>query len=299
MNHRAAVEGVPLVVPLYHVWPRDEQAYVHPTQFAFGSQLLVAPITSPNDRRTATGSVRAWLPDGVWVDVLTDLVYDGGREAVLHRGLSGIPVLAPAGGLVPLDAREVPPDDAGNPEALEVLVIVGADGSFELVEDDGSGDGLDPATVARTPISFEQATGRVTVGPAGGALHAIPSQRSWTISFVAASGGGRPAATVDGTGVPASVHRTATRVAVTVADVPAGSVLVVDLGGPPPLVDNDVAGRLFALLEAAQIEFGVKTRIHAIATSDAPLHIRLSHLAALGLEPALATAVDEILLARA
>jgi hypothetical protein len=76
-------------------------------------------------------------------------------------------------------------------------------------------------------------------------------------------------------------------------------VLAVDLGGPPALVDNDVTGRLFSLLDAAQIEFGLKTRIHAIATSNAPLHIRVSHLAALGLEPVLATAVDEILLARA
>src|SRR3954451_3974986 len=299
MNHPGAAEGVPLVVPLYHVWPRENEAYTHPTEYAFGTELLVAPITSPNDRRTTTGSVRAWLPDGIWVDVLTHLVYDGGREIVLHRDLGGIPVLAPAGGVVPLDAREVPPDDPENPDTLEVLVVVGANGSFELVEDDGSGDGLDPATVARTPIRFEQGTGRVTVGPAGGARHAIPRQRSWTITFVAASAEGRPTARVDGTEVPATVLRTATRVAVTVADVPAGSVLVVELAGPPTLVDNDVAGRLFALLEAAQIEFWLKTRIHAIATSGAPLHVRVSHLAALGLEPALATAVDEILLARA
>ncbi|HYJ74667.1 MAG TPA: TIM-barrel domain-containing protein, partial [Kineosporiaceae bacterium] len=298
MNHRAAADGVPLVVPLYHRWPHDDQAYRHPTQFAFGTDLLVAPITSPNDPRTTTGSVRAWLPDGVWVDVLTDLVYDGGREVVLHRDLAGIPVLAPAGGIVPLDAREVPSGDPVNPEALEVLVVAGADGSFELVEDDGTGDGLDPATVVRTPIRYEQATGRVTVGPALGALSAIPAERSWTIRFVAADAPGEPSAAVDAGPVRVEVTRTPTRVGATVTGVPAGAALVVDLGGAPSLVENDVAGRLFALLDAAQMEYRLKTEIHRIATSAEPLHVRVSHLHALGLEPELATAVDEILLAR-
>jgi hypothetical protein len=85
---------------------------------------------------------------------------------------------------------------------------------------------------------------------------------------------------------------------VTVTGVPAGAALVVDLGGAPSLVENDVAGRLFALLDAAQIEYRLKTEIHRIATSAEPLHVRVSHLHALGLEPALATAVAEILLAR-
>jgi hypothetical protein len=39
--------------------------------------------------------------------------------------------------------------------------------------------------------------------------------------------------------------------------------------------------------------------VHRIATSAAPLHVRISHLHVLGLDPALAGAVDEILLARA
>ena len=298
MNHRAAAEGVPLVVPLYHLWPHEEQAYSHPTQFAFGSELLVAPITQPNDRRTATGSVRAWLPEGVWVDVLDDLVYDGGREIVLHRPLAGIPVLGRTGAVVPLDAREIPLGDPVNPEALEVLVVVGADGAFELVEDDGTGDGLDPATVVRTQLHYAQATGQASVGPARGALTAIPSARSWQLTFVAADVAGEPSATVDGAPVPVSVVRTPTRVGVTVTDVPSGAALVVDLGGEPSLVANDVASRLFRLLDATQVEYRLKTQVHAIATSEAPLHVRVSHLAALGLEPALATAVGEILLAR-
>ncbi|MGZ4625444.1 MAG: TIM-barrel domain-containing protein [Kineosporiaceae bacterium] len=302
MNHRAA-DGVPLVRPLYHSWPGDAEAYGHPNEFTFGSELLVAPITRPADRRTLTGQARAWLPPGTWVDVLTDLVYDGAREMLLNRDLSGIPVLARCGAVVPLDGATVPAGDPVNPDHLEVLVVVGADGAFELVEDDGTGDGRDPATVVRTQITYQQATGTATVSPACGALTAVPASRRWTVTFVAVDVPGEAAdvgvsASVDGVEAFADVATTATRISVTLPDIPAGSSLVVTLGGSPRLADNDVAGRLFALLDAAQIEFALKTTIQRIATSGEPLHVRLAHLAALGLEPALTAAVDEILLAR-
>ena len=53
MNHRAAAEGVPLVRPMYHLAPREPRAYEVPNQFAFGSELIVAPITTPRDDRDA------------------------------------------------------------------------------------------------------------------------------------------------------------------------------------------------------------------------------------------------------
>ena len=85
MNHRAA-GGRPLVEPLYHRWPDAAEAYDQPNQFLFGTELLVAPLTTPADPHTRLASVRAWLPAGTWVDVFTGLVYDGGRGAAGARG---------------------------------------------------------------------------------------------------------------------------------------------------------------------------------------------------------------------
>ncbi len=129
MNHRAATEGLPLVLPMYYAFAEAAEAYQVPNQYQFGSQLLVAAITEPTDRRTGLAQVKAWLPEGIWVDVLTDLVYHGDREILLHRDLGAIPVLARGGAIVPLDAAQVPANDLAHPEHLEVLVIVGATGS--------------------------------------------------------------------------------------------------------------------------------------------------------------------------
>lgn len=290
MNHRAAADGLPLVLPMYYRSPGTGEAYRVPHQYQFGTELVVAAITEPADRRTGLGRVRAWLPDGVWADVLTDLVYEGGRTMYLHRDLATIPVLAAAGAIVPLDGRAVPGNDPVNPAHLELLVVVGADGRFELVEDDDT-------AVARTPLRFEQDSGELVAGPACGAVEVVPAVRTWTVTLPAFDPTAEPVATVDGVSVRAEVRHDDTRTSVTVQDVPATATLRIGLGARPRLRRNDVAGRLFALLDRAQIEYDLKTRVLDAATSERSLAVRLSALQALGLEEALATAVGEILLA--
>jgi len=297
MNHRAAREGSPLVEPMYWRYPESADAYRVPNQFRFGTELLVAPITTPTNRSLQMGSVRAWLPEGTWVDVFTGLAYAGGRQLVLHRDLSTIPVLAPAGAIVPLSGEAIPANAPENPDAFEVLVVVGADGGFELIEDDGTGTGLDPAGVARTPIAFDQSEGVVTVGPASGALDCLPGSRSWTVTFLALTTPVDLVIMVDRTVVDARTTDGDNRMSVTVDGVPATSALQVGIGRGPVLEPVDVASRLFTLLDSAFIEYEDKQRVYTIATSDRPLSVRLSHLQALELDRALEIAVGEILLA--
>lgn len=83
-----------------------------------------------------------------------------------------------AGGIIPL-ASEAELDAGQNPTHLEVVVAPGAEVSLVLTEDDGTGDGTGPA--AATPITWEQATGVLTIGPVRGAVSAVPARRTWTL----------------------------------------------------------------------------------------------------------------------
>ena len=294
MNHRAATDGLPLVLPMYYRCPDTDSAYQVPNQYQFGTELLVAAITEPADRRTGLGRVKAWLPEGTWVDVLTDLVYDGGRELYLHRDLTTIPVLAAGGAIVPLDAAAVPGNEPVNPAHLELLVVVGADGRFELIEDDDSATG----PLARTPISYDQHTGALVIGPVRGAVEAVPAVRSWTVTFPALDADTDPVATVDDATASSIIRREESRTSITVDGVPVTDALRIDLGPNPQFRENNFPERLFTLLDRAQIEYETKTRVLATVTSERPLAVRLSHLQALDLDPRLITAVGEILLAR-
>ena len=91
MNLRAHAEGEPLVQPMYYDHPDEPAAYDVPNQFMFGSELLVAPITSPADPRH-----RARPGQGVAARGHLDRRV---HRAHLHRRPHGLP--APRPGLDP------------------------------------------------------------------------------------------------------------------------------------------------------------------------------------------------------
>jgi alpha-glucosidase (family GH31 glycosyl hydrolase) len=105
MNVRAAVEGLPLVQPMYWGYPESEEAYNVPNQYLFGSDLIVASITTPQDPKSQRSQVRAQLPPGRHIDIFTGTVYDGDRRLWLNRRLAEYPVLATEEAVIPLDAQ--------------------------------------------------------------------------------------------------------------------------------------------------------------------------------------------------
>ncbi|WP_203662462.1 glycoside hydrolase family 31 protein [Actinocatenispora rupis] len=285
MNHRAAA-GTPLVRPMYHVLPDRAEAYEVPNQFAFGSELVVAPATSRRDPTTLRSATRAWLPPGTWTDLFTGTVYDGDRWLELHRGLDTIPVLLRAGGILPLAG----PDDLDatrNPDHLELLVSPWADGTFTLVEDDGKGDGTALVT-ATTTLSWDATAGVLRIGPAEGADGVVPATRTWTVTFLADAPTEAPL--VDG--VPVEVVAGDGRFSVRVA----GAAATVQVRPAEPA--DRTAAAVERILGDAQCEYAVKLAAWEVVGSGRSVAARLAELHALHLPPALYGAVAEQLTAR-
>ncbi|KAL3435097.1 glycosyl hydrolases family 31-domain-containing protein [Aspergillus tetrazonus] len=167
----------PLVQPMYWSWPNEPNAYEVPNQYFLGSELLVAPIVRPRDKRTNLASVKAWLPPGGrFVDIFCGTVYDAGRMVTFHRPIDKYPVLAPEGSIVTLTSEACPGNGCLNPSGIEALVIVGKDGRASLIEDVVDDDfSLFTERVRHAPnlrvawtIDFKQATGNLTARiPAG------------------------------------------------------------------------------------------------------------------------------------
>lgn len=306
MNHRASFEGIPLVVPMYHEHPRQPEAYEVPNQFLFGSELLVAPITSPASTTTRHGSVTAWLPEGTWLDVFTGLVYDGGRQVTMHRDIHSVPVLAKAGAIVPLDGAGGPGSempiarrDVGtNPESLELLVFAGHDGRFTLLEDDGRGTGADPAQWARTTVVLDTAEGTITVGPAEGNLEVVPARRDITLTLV---GFGDPSdlrARVGGEGVDPAIDTNPTtgRTHVHLLAVPVEDAVEVRSDGLRELRQRDTESLVHELLNAAHIGYIEKALMYDIVIEDPVL--APARLQAVGADAGVLSALTEVVAAR-
>ena len=169
--------GEALIRPMYYQWPESAEAYQVPNQYLFGPSLIVCPITEPMNPELKLSRVTVWLPQGIWFDVMTGQIYSGDRMLSVWRGLDEYPVFARAGTILPL-ADTFAADE--NPPEMTLRIFSGADGTFDLYEDDGIS--LD-STAVWTHISFDWKHNRIRIRTEGD--HSLlPDKRVWHIECV-------------------------------------------------------------------------------------------------------------------
>lgn len=183
MAWRSHHADLPLVTPMYYTHPEVDDAYRCPGQYWFGSELLAAPFTQPAGAATNLARKSLWLPDGDWFDFFSGERYSGGWQT-RYGALEDIPVYARAGAIVPLDAhRGWGPVET--PAALDIHVFPGADGRFDLYEDDGETNAYLTGAYALTTLALDWAGGALTfsISPAAGRADLLPRERRIRIIF--------------------------------------------------------------------------------------------------------------------
>jgi len=326
MNARSASNDEPLITPMYWDYPEKNEAYNVPNQYRFGSELIVAPITQPRDKITQLGVIKAWLPPARFADIWTGIVYDGDREQPLHRPLTQTPVLAPEGAIIPLDAAWRPKSGSPNPETIEVLLVVGADGSFDLIEDDGTGTQVDDGgfqmvesddvatkpdesvKFIHTPITYKQSSGVINIGPTYPASDpSIPKSREWKIRLIAHTPSDpsttplRCITTSSKRAKPLAYTTSAVSngTLITLSAAPTSQSIVIELDTPNPQLDIiDPIPRIFDLLDKSHYELNPKRDIYGVLTRQGDSVMKkVGNLQNMGLETSLLNAILELLLA--
>ena len=136
LMHHAADRHEPVIRPTFLQFPDDSGCIADCDELMLGPFLLAAPVVRPGERLR-----RLRLPEGpeAWFDVHTGAVFPSGCLAEVEAPLDRLPLLAPAGAILPLT------DTAGmgrlhdEPSRLLRLFPGPGQGSseFVLVEDDG------------------------------------------------------------------------------------------------------------------------------------------------------------------
>lgn len=180
-NYRTHKEGEPICMPMYYRYD-CEDAYKAKNQYIFGGQLIVCPITTPQDKKLNLACVDAWLPKGRWTDIFNGRIYEGGRWVELYRDLDSIPVLAPEGAIVPMYKNDRT-NDLSLEQPLEIHLWRG-NGAFELYEDDG--ETMDyregKSAITRFELCEDGNTIRVTITP-DDPNKILPNEREITLKF--------------------------------------------------------------------------------------------------------------------
>ena len=314
MNVRAASQGEPLVQPIYWHHSERDEAYAVPNQFYFGTELMVAPITTPRSLRTNLGTVQTWFPPGArYVDIFTGIVYDGNRMLDIYRPLSEYPVFAPEGAIIPLDADAEPKNGGLNPSAYELLVVVGKNGQASVLEDpeDDSADAKAKAPESNergSLVQYYQDEGRLTAKVTG---------RAWTFRFLALSRVALDDIKVLVNDKPhsdaeVSIDPSPPSLVVKLTGLADEKATIdIHLGKGPALDVFDFKARLFALLLDYQIDFSVKDKIWGVVEKEhsalgmskegkeeeMPMSVKIGQLLALGLGEGIVGPVVELLIA--
>ncbi|MCL2600140.1 MAG: DUF5110 domain-containing protein, partial [Treponema sp.] len=297
MNRRASREGEPVIQPLYYAEPENDEAYRVPNEYYFGSELLCCPLTVPVDREAQAAGFKAWLPPGLWIDFFNGRIYSGGRLLELWRGLQAIPVLAKAGGIVPLANDERFTNSVENPEGLELFVFAGADGVFRLWEDCGDSPGDLDENWAETTFALDWKGGRFVIAPASGNLSVIPAARRWTLRFCGFAETGI-AVFLDGLQISAEpvYDKDLNRLTFSLPAAPANAEIRVEFE-KAGLARNDALKALFDFLDNALIEYETKLRVFDLAKNSNSAASALAALQSLDLPKAVFSGASEILCA--
>ena len=173
--------GLPMMRPMWLVAQSDPWITTAEDQYLFGDSLLVAPVYQ---RGASSRSVA--LPSGTWYGLLDGKVYKGGRHVLVDAPIDSLPVLVPAGSIIPLGdvlqyVEEPGHTDADGYDNLKLLVYPGADADLTLYEDDGISLGYQRGQHTITTIRWDDASRSLT---AIGVTAVLPAtERSITVTL--------------------------------------------------------------------------------------------------------------------
>ena len=180
-------------------------------EYMFGKSILVAPITHAQYTPEAvvkvseeegwnrdgakktktdvavdfmeTKSTNIYLPAGtLWYDFWTNEKHEGGKEITKETTLDVIPLYVKAGSIIPVGpqvqyATEKPWDH------LELKVYAGANGNFILYEDEFDNYNYEKGAYTEIPISWNNASRKLTIGARKGAYEGMLENRKFTVTL--------------------------------------------------------------------------------------------------------------------
>ena len=169
--------GVPMARAMVIDYQDESEAWKHDLQYMWGDSMLIAPNCGEEN-----SNVEVWLPGGNrWYDLFGNKWYDGGQVISIFSAAGTMPMFIKDGAILPkaeyaLSTFWIPK------EVLTIDVYGGADGKFDLYEDDGVTEYFRLADkYSITPISYKDSERMLTIGSANGNYDGKPKERAYKI----------------------------------------------------------------------------------------------------------------------
>lgn len=151
----------------------------HIYQFTFGDEILVAPVYE----KGAT-TLNVFLPDGNWINYWTGENLLGNVQDTVAAPLNQIPLFVKQGSIIPM-RKYASSIEKGNNNTLFLHIYPGANGRFELLEDDGTSNDYQNGIYASTIIELKSSTAKfiLTINPVQGNYEGMSPTRNWILNI--------------------------------------------------------------------------------------------------------------------
>ncbi len=147
-------------------------------QYMFGPSLMVCPVYEYKARNR-----EVYLPKGiVWYDAYTGKATVGGQTITVSAPYERMPLFVKAGSILPV-GPEIEYTNQKLDAPIKLFVYTGADGKFELYEDEGLNYNYEEGKYSTIDISWSEQSKILTIGERKGKFEGMPENRTFEIVF--------------------------------------------------------------------------------------------------------------------
>lgn len=265
-------KGVPLVQPLYYKYPEIYDEPTYRNEYYFGSQLVVAPITTKKETIINRSIEQIFMPEGLWYDFKTGKKFPGNKRYVTFYKDEDYPVFAKSGAIIPLADFSDNINVTNNPNSMEIHVFPGLSNTYNLYEDDGYSSLYEEGYYILTKIDYNYMANNYTliIRPIEGKTGIIPEKRNYRIRFRNTRQADEVIVYVGQTQVKCESYTDDTDFIVSVSGVPTTTQLTINCKGRDieidavRLINEDIDD----ILNDIQIETVLKEKIAKIIFSE-------------------------------
>ncbi len=170
--------GSTMMRPLVMDFNGDTAAVNREYQYMFGKSILTVPVTEPGVTQW-----KVYLPKSAgWYDFWTGKHFAGGRTVETDAPLDKIPLFVKAGSIVPMGKAIQYSGEKS--DTLEIRVYKGADGRFDLYEDEGDNYNYEKGKYSIISFFWNEKTRSLTVGNKQGDYPGSLKKRIFTVVLV-------------------------------------------------------------------------------------------------------------------
>lgn len=172
-------QGYTMMRPLVMDFPNDGLVLNIKDQFMFGPALLVNPVVDPGAEAR-----NVYLPAGhIWYDFWTGKKYENAKTITANATLDTMPLYVKAGTILPMGpVVQYAAEKLDAP--IELRIYEGADGYFEIYEDEGDNYNYENGVYSIIPLQWNNNDRSLSIGARQGEYPGMVLKRKFNIVVV-------------------------------------------------------------------------------------------------------------------